>query len=31
MSLSTIKRLLQSFNLAKSRDAIDVDQIREAT
>ena len=31
MSLSTIKRRLKSFNLARSRDAIDVDQIREAT
>ena len=30
MSLSTLKRRLQSFNLARSRDAIDVDQIREA-
>ncbi|CAB4023316.1 Hypothetical predicted protein [Paramuricea clavata] len=30
MSLSTLKRRLQSFNLARSRDAIDVDQIRKA-
>ena len=30
MSLSTLKRRLQSFNLARGRDAIDVDMIREA-
>ena len=30
VSLSTLKRRLQSFNLARGRDAIDVDMIREA-
>ena len=30
MSLSTLKRRLQSFNLARSRDAMDVDHVKEA-
>ena len=30
MSLSTLKCRLQSFNLARSRDAMDVDQVKEA-
>ena len=30
MSLSTLKRRLQSFNLARGRDASDIDRIREA-
>ena len=30
MSLSTLKHRLQSFNLARGRNAIDVDMIREA-